>query len=104
IASDPRRRDVDVAKLRFKPVWLKIVPRRSKRIGLDDVRASGNVFVVHLADKVWSSQVQLIIAAVNVNAFVVKARSHGTVEDINAVRIQKLTEVFHIFNRFESLL
>ena len=95
-ARDPGGRDVDLAQFAFEPVRLQFVPRRAKRIGLDNVGAGIDVFLVHLADKVGSGEIQLVVAAVDVNALVVKARTDRAVKNVDAVRFQNFAKVFHI--------
>ena len=84
-ACDAGGGDVDVAKLSFEPVRLQFVPRGSERVRFDDVGTRFYVLVVHLADEVGRCDVQLVVAAVYVHAFVVKACPYRAVKDIHAV-------------------
>ncbi len=68
---DARSRHIDLADPAFEAVRLKLVTSRTKRIGLNDVGACRHVFAVDLADQIGSDKVQLVVAAVDVHAFVI---------------------------------
>ena len=44
-------------KFALQPVRLKLMPRRSERIGFDDIGTGFYVFFVNLANKVWGDKI-----------------------------------------------
>ena len=84
-AGDVGRGDIDLAELAFEAVRLQFMPRRTKRIGLDDVGTGGDIFLVDLADEIGGDEIQLVVAAVDIDALVVEPRADRAVKNVDAV-------------------
>ena len=93
LASDACGRDVDLAELAFESVGLQLVTGRTERVRLDDVGTGLYVFLVDLTNEVGRREVQLVVTAVDVNAFVVKSRADRTVKNVDVVGIEKFSKV-----------
>ena len=48
-----------------------------------------------LAHQVGITEIQFVVAAIDVDALGVEHRAHRAVEDVNAVGIEKFSEWFH---------
>ena len=59
------------------------MPRGSKRVCLDNVGAGGNVFVMHFADEIRVGEIEFVVTAVDIDAFVVEPRPDRAVKDID---------------------
>ena len=92
LAGDPGGGDVDFAQFAFEAVGLQLVPGRAEGVGFDDVGAGFYVFLVDLADQVGRSEIQLVVAAVDVDALVVKTRADRAVKDVDVVGFEKFRE------------
>src|SRR4029434_5400296 len=99
LACDPCGGDVDLAKLALEAVRLELVTCSAERVRFDNVGTGLDVFLVHLADKIGSDEIQFVVAPVDVNSFIVEPRSNRPVEDIDAVVVQDLSEVLHSVSR-----
>src|SRR4051812_46973667 len=71
------------------------MPCSTERIRLNDVGSGGDVLLMHLPHEIGRREIQFVIRAVDINALVIQASAHRTVEDVNVVRIEQLPEVFH---------
>src|SRR5436309_352244 len=67
-AREPRGGGVDLAHLVLKAVLAEHDARAAEGIGLDDVRAGGEVALVHVADHVGAGQDQVLVAALVLGA------------------------------------
>src|SRR6059036_1787064 len=68
LAREPRRRGVDLAHLVLQAVLAEHDARAAEGVGLDDVRAGGEVALVHLADHVGAGEDQVLVAALVLGA------------------------------------
>ena len=80
-------RDIYLAELAFQSIRLQLMPRRSERICLDNIGTGADIFLMDLADELRGGDVQLVVAAIDIDAFVVKPRAHGTVKYIDTLGI-----------------
>ena len=84
LAGDARALAVDLHDLRVEAVGPELQPVRAERVGLDDVGARVDVFLVHRAHQLGVRQVELVEAAVHEHAAGVQHRAHGAVADDDA--------------------
>src|SRR5439155_20378151 len=64
-------------------------------IRLNNIGAGADVFAVDLAHEISRDQIQLVIGAIDVDAFCIEHRPHGAVENVCAIGIEKLLEGLH---------
>ena len=93
LASYFRCEGIDLVKVSFESVLLEFVGRGAEGVGLDDVCAGAYVFGVNLAHEIRITQIQLVVAAIDVDAFGIKHRTHRAVEDEDAISGEKLFEM-----------
>ena len=83
-------------RLAFQSVLLKFVSGGAEGVGLDDVGAGADVFGVNLAHQIGIAEIQLVVAAIDVDALGIEHRAHRAVEDVDAVGFEEVSERFHM--------
>src|SRR5262249_24992484 len=93
--SDLCAERVDLVETAFESVLLELVSSSAERVGLVDVCAGAYVFGMNLAHQIGVTEIQLIVAAVDVDAFGVEHRPHRAIDDEYAVGSEKFLKRFH---------
>ncbi len=86
---------VNLVKISFEPVLLQLVSSGAEGVGLDDIGAGAYVFGVDLADQVGIAEIQLVVAAVDVDALGVEHRSHRAINNEDTVSGEKFSKWLH---------
>jgi hypothetical protein len=50
---------------------------------------------VNFANKIGRDEIQFIVTAIDIYAFVVKSRAHGSVKNVDAIIVEYLSKVLH---------
>ena len=74
---------------------MQLVSGRTEGVGLNDVGPGANIFGVNLAHEIGVTEVQLVVAAIDVDAFGIQHRAHRTVEDQDAIAGENFFEWLH---------
>ena len=94
VARDPRALRVDRVQLVGDAERSELDAVGAERVGLDDVGAGADVFLVHLGDQIRLRQVQRVEALVDEDALRVQHRPHRAVADQHAL-LERFKERFH---------
>src|SRR5262245_23685381 len=95
LASDPRRRGVDLGEFVIQPLRGKFETRRAVGVGLDDLGAGFDVFAVDGEHDLGAGKIQLVVTAVDVNALGIDHRAHRAVEDSDTIFPDELAKLIH---------
>jgi len=74
---------------------LQFVGGGAESVCLDDIRARSDVFRMDLAYQIWVAEIQLVVAAVDVDTLGIEHRTHRAVDDVDTIRFQEVSEGFH---------
>src|SRR5688500_7413115 len=69
--------------------------RRAEGVCLDDVGAAADVFGVNLLDEIGITEIQLVVAAIDVDALGVEHGTHRAVHDVDAIGVENISEGVH---------
>src|SRR6185369_3542375 len=96
LTRDPGGEGVDLSQTAFESVLLKLMGRGAERVGLDDVRTGANVFGVNLTHEIRIGEIQLVVTAIDIDAFGVEHRTHCAVDDYDTISGEKFLEWLHL--------
>ncbi len=77
---------------------MQLVSTGAERVRLDYIRTCAYVFRVDLAHKVRIAKIQFVVAAIDIDTLGIEHRTHRTINDVDTVGFEDVSERFHSRN------
>jgi len=68
---------------------------RAESVGFNNVGAGSDIFPVNFSNEIGVGEIELVVTAVDVDTLGVQHGPHRAVNDVNAITIKQVSEVFH---------